>query len=223
MNVKKIWHQWVWLLLIGFVVVGIFFPAIGTIALLCMLAPVVTAFWKGRKWCGYYCPRGSFNDYLLSKITLKRGIPQIIKEPWFSLVFLVLLMGAFLIQILLAWGSLVAIGAVFVRMVLLTTLLGIIMGIIFNYRAWCMICPMGTLASWVVKLKLKKVNTRLRQVRFVAEQCIDCKLCSHCCPMGIDVAAYRELGRVEDGNCLQCRVCIEKCPKQALFIQWHIG
>lgn len=214
---KKVWHRWVWLLLIGFIVIGILIPVIGTIALLCMLAPVVTAFWKGRNWCGYYCPRGSFNDYLLSKITLKRKIPQILKEPWFRLVFLILLLGAFLIQILLAWGSLVAVGAVFVRMVLLTTLLGIILGIIFNYRTWCMVCPMGTMASWVAKLK--KARTRLRRVTFVTEQCVDCKLCSRNCPMGIDVAAYRELGRVENENCLQCLVCVGKCPKQALFIE----
>ncbi len=217
LNMKEKWRQWVWLLLIGFIITGILFPAIGVIALLCMLAPVVTAFWSGRKWCGHYCPRGSFNDYLLAKITLKRGIPRILKEPWFRLSFLILLMGAFAIQIILAWGSLVAVGFVFVRMVLLTTLLGIILGIIYNYRTWCVICPMGTMANWVARLK--NVSIRLRRVTFLKELCIDCKLCSRYCPIGIDVAACREAGRIEDGDCLQCRVCVEKCPKQSLFIK----
>lgn len=217
LNLKEIWHQWGWLLLMGFIIAGILFPALGTIALLCMLAPVVTSFWSGRNWCGYYCPRGSFNDYLLAKITLKREMPRIFKESWFRLTFLALLMGAFVIQIILAWGSLVAVGAVFVRMVLLTTLLGIILGIIYNYRTWCLICPMGTMAGFIAGFENTRV--RLTNVTFLKDRCVDCKLCSRCCPMGIDVAAYRELGRVDHGDCLKCRVCVGKCPKGALFIE----
>lgn len=216
LNIKHQWHQWAWIILIIFGIGGIWFPAVGTVAILCMLAPVITAFWKGRNWCGYYCPRGSFNDYLLPKISLKRGIPKIFKEYWFRLLFLVLLMGAFFIQLRLAWGNLAAVGLVFVRMVIITTLLGILFGIVYSSRTWCVICPMGTMAHLVAGMK--KVRDQINHVTFIKDQCIDCKLCSRSCPMGIDVAVYREQGRVEHGDCLKCLVCVDKCPKKALFL-----
>lgn len=216
LKIKQQWHQWAWILLIIFGIGGIWYPAIGTVALLCMLAPVITAFWKGRNWCGHYCPRGSFNDYLLARITLKRGIPKIFKEYWFKLLFLVLLMGAFLIQIRLAWGNLAAVGLVFVRMVIITTLLGILLGMIFDYRAWCVICPMGTMARLVAGMK--KVSDRISYITFIKDQCVDCKLCSRYCPVGIDVPTYRKQGLVDHGDCLKCQVCVGKCPKQSLYV-----
>ena len=127
-----------------------------------------------------------------------------------------LIMGAFLAQILIAWGSFVTVGSVFVRMVLVTTLLGIFLGIFYNHRTWCVICPMGTLAYLVTGLK--KAHDRLKYVTFINNECFNCKLCSRYCPMGIDVSAYQKQGRVEDGDCLKCRVCVEKCPKQSLDI-----
>lgn len=215
-DIKKSWRQWVWISLIVFGIIGIMFPIVGVIALLCMLAPVVTAFWGGRTWCGYFCPRGSFYNHFLAKITLKLGTPRFLKERWFKVTFLVLLMGAFMVQILFAWGSLVAVGYVFVRMVLTTTLLGILLGVFYNHRTWCVICPMGTMAHYVAGLK--KVRERLKHVTFVKDQCINCKLCSRYCPIGIDVSSYRKHGRVENGDCLKCWVCIEKCPKQSLYV-----
>lgn len=199
-----------------FLPAGIIFPVVGIFALACMLAPVITAFFSGRTWCGYFCPRGGFNDQILSKVSLKRGIPRILKERWFKNAFLVLLMGAFIVQISYAWGDIKAVGHVFVRMVLLTTILGILLGISYQPRTWCMICPMGTMAHYVANIR--KIRARLKHVTFIKDRCLNCKLCSRSCPMGIDVSAYRKQGRVENGACLKCRVCVENCPKQSLFI-----
>lgn len=46
------------------------------------------------------------------------------------------------------------------------------------------------------------------------EDCIDCKLCVHICPMGsIDMM---DVGKI-NGICIKCGACIKKCPVQAKY------
>ena len=75
-NIQKYMY---WLLLV-FLAVGFFYPPIGLIAIICMVAPVSVAFYKGRFWCGNFCPRGSFYDHVLAKISPKKSIPPIFKS-----------------------------------------------------------------------------------------------------------------------------------------------
>lgn len=215
-KIKKFIHKWVWILLIMFCVIGIFYPIIGLAALICMLAPSVVAIFKGRMWCGNFCPRGSFNDMLLSKISKKRSVPKFLKSTWFKLTFLAFVMGAFTLQIAFAWGSMIGISFVFVRMIVITTIITIILGIVYNQRTWCMICPMGTMAHYVAKLEL--VKSKFRHVVFEKDKCTNCRICSKSCPIGVDVLSHKNTGKVTDADCLKCSVCVEKCPKKSLYI-----
>lgn len=212
----KFIHQWAWVILVFFCILGLFYPVIGGIALICMLAPVVTAFFKGRMWCGNFCPRGSFNDIVLSRFTLKRRMPLLFKQVWFRIVFLIVLMSAFLVQLVFVWGNGMAVGQVFVRMIIITTLLAIILGGIYNQRAWCLICPMGTMAHFAAKME--SVKQRLTYITFVKGKCIDCKLCVKNCPINIDVPTYKPEGKVANADCLKCLSCVEKCPKGSLYV-----
>lgn len=213
---KKIIHKWSWVLLLTFCILGLIYPAIGIFAIVCMLAPIVIAFFKGRLWCGNFCPRGSFNDIILSKISLKKHIPQFMKTDWFKLLFLIVLMSFFAVQIFFAWGSILAVGKVFVRMIIITTLLAIALGIFYNQRIWCTICPMGTMAHYISKTSFSKKSSK--HISFKDNSCIDCKACTKNCPMNISVHLHKNKGEVLDGNCLKCNVCISKCPKKALYI-----
>jgi len=215
-GVKSIIHKWSWILLVAFCTVGLVYPYIGAIALICMLAPVVLAFFKGRMWCGKFCPRGSFNDIILSKLSRKNTIPGLLKSTWFRNLFLAVLMSAFAVQMVFAWGSASAVGQVFVRMIIITTLLAVILGIFFNHRTWCMICPMGTMAHYAAKVKALK--TKLTHVNFNKNTCVNCKVCSKSCPMGIEVFNHKNKGKVFDPDCLKCSECVDKCPKKSLFI-----
>ena len=55
-----------WMLL-AYLVIGWFYPVVGLLALICMIAPVAFAVRRGRWWCGNACPRGSFYDRVLSE------------------------------------------------------------------------------------------------------------------------------------------------------------
>ncbi len=215
-QLKAFIHQWIWILLLAFCVIGLIYPEVGVMALICMLAPSVVATVKGRMWCGNFCPRGSFNDILLSKISRKRSIPKILKSKRFRNLFLVLLMSAFAIQLFLAWGSLAAIGTVFVRMIIITTLITILLGVLYSQRTWCVICPMGTMASWVTVFFESKKSTGNKKVLFNVEKCVSCKLCSKACPVGIDVLSYKDTGSVDNPDCIKCNRCVYNCPKKSL-------
>ncbi|MHB8127037.1 MAG: 4Fe-4S binding protein [Desulfitobacteriaceae bacterium] len=213
-RIKRFFHKWAWVFLVIYCIVGLIYPSIGIIALVCMLAPVVIAFARGRMWCGNFCPRGSFNDNLLSKISWKKQIPQVFKSIWFKVLFLIILMGAFAIQLIFAWGSLITVGMVFIRMIIITTGIAIVLGVIFSQRAWCVICPMGTMAHFVTKYVA--AVSRIKYVRFKKEKCVDCNLCSKVCPIEIDVLSHKKHGKVTHAACLKCNACVSKCPNKSL-------
>ncbi|MDC7219062.1 MAG: 4Fe-4S binding protein [Spirochaetales bacterium] len=52
---------------------------------------------------------------------------------------------------------------------------------------------------------------RLFSIRRNKESCIDCKLCSKACPMGIDVS---QVNHVRNGQCINCFECVAACPKE---------
>ncbi len=50
-----------------------------------------------------------------------------------------------------------------------------------------------------------------------ASRCVQCGICSHNCPMGIDVRAHAWRGRtIHDSRCLTCSECVQRCPRGVL-------
>lgn len=215
-SARRIVHDWIWIVLLVFCIGGIFNPKIGLAAIVCMLAPSFVAFFRGRFWCGSFCPRGSFNDKILPYVNLKKPIPKFMKAVWFRNLFFIVLMSFFAIQLIFAWGNITAVGAVFVRMIIITTILTIVLGTIYNPRTWCVFCPMGTMAYYVSKLRFSKDRTK--HITFNKDTCTNCGLCSKHCPMGIHVLAYKEQDTVLSADCIKCCSCIQKCPKNALYL-----
>ncbi|MGF7186651.1 polyferredoxin [Desulfitispora alkaliphila] len=49
--------DYLWIGFILFLSIGLIYPLIGVIALICMLAPVVVGLITGKRiWCGNFCP-----------------------------------------------------------------------------------------------------------------------------------------------------------------------
>ena len=149
---KRIRPYLFWILL-AFLATGLVYPAVGIIALTCMIAPVAVAPFRGRYWCGNYCPRGSFYDHVLVKLSPQRKIPAFFSHTVFRAVMVLFIMSVFTVQMIYAWGDWAAMGKVFVQIILITTIVGIVLGLIYHQRTWCSFCPMGTLASSISRRK----------------------------------------------------------------------
>ena len=111
------------------------------------------------------------------------------------------------INLLPVWGDFYEMGKPFVVILTVTTVVGLVLGIIYHPRIWCMFCPMGTMANWLGKGKMP-LN--------VASNCTSCGTCEKVCRMQINPGLYREAGTVWHGDCLKCSYCVEKCPQRAL-------
>jgi ferredoxin-type protein NapH len=187
---------------------GWVFPLVGYFIPLCMVAGVGTAFFKGRSWCNWYCPRGSFADAYMRMVSPGRAIPGVMRGKGLRVAVLAFLMAMLFVQIIRLWPDFYAIGRFFVILLTVTTVAGIILALIFHQRAWCYVCPIGSMSSWVGKGKQPLTLSR--------EECTHCRLCGKECPMQLSPYDLREGTMAGRQDCLKCGVCVESCPKGAL-------
>ncbi|MBN1788520.1 MAG: 4Fe-4S dicluster domain-containing protein [Sedimentisphaerales bacterium] len=192
------------------VIGGWFYPVLGYFIPICMLAGISIAFWKGRKWCDWYCPRGGFFDTAAKTISPNKEIPAFFKKTSTRVVMLIILMTAMTTQIIRVWPNWQKIGAVFVIMLTVTTTLAVILAIIYHPRVWCCFCPIGSISNWVGKGK--------KPLKIDSNLCIECRRCHKICPIGVSAYKFKnkEVEKVMDGDCLKCGLCAAVCPKKAL-------
>ncbi|MDI6801820.1 MAG: 4Fe-4S binding protein [Thermodesulfovibrionales bacterium] len=195
------------------VIGGWFYPKLGFFLLACMIGAVGIAFYKGRAWCDWMCPRGSFYDLFLQKISRNKGIPAFFRKRGVRIFMLSMLLSVLGIQVYFAWGNIDGIGMAMVKLLTITTAIGIILGIVYQHRIWCHICPMGTISNWMSEGK-HPLN--------ISEMCVDCKVCSKVCPMQLKPYQYKEQGVMGDNDCVKCSTCTVACPKKALNFEKEI-
>lgn len=139
------------------VIGGLFFPILGYLVVGMMAFFLTLSFFRGRYWCWNLCPRGAFLDIVVSKFSLYRPLPKIFTGKglrWFLMIFVIF--ASFLVfRIIQKGGSLVMVGAIFVSICLVTTIVSIILGVTTKPRSWCAICPMGALQGKIGKIKKK--------------------------------------------------------------------
>jgi len=200
-------QPYLFLILVIYLALGYFYPAVGLIAIICMIGPVIMAQFKGRYWCGNFCPRGSFYDSVISRLSPRKPIPAFFRAKIFRTVMLAVIMSVFSAQMYFAWGNFNAMGLVFLRIIFITTIFGVLLGLIYRERTWCSFCPMGTMASWFSKNKKPLAITK---------SCKSCQLCVKVCPMQLDPSTKKSSGEFNHEDCLKCSRCVSKCPLKAL-------
>ncbi len=186
------------------------YPLLGFFIPFCMILGIGIGLFRGRKWCDWLCPRGSFFDVLIKPISPKKEIPRFLKGLPLRIGFLSFLMLMMTLQIIKRWPNPYKIGMFFVMLLTITTILGIILALLFHQRTWCYFCPIGSMANWVGRRKYPlKIDSKL---------CTECKLCYKICP--IQVVPYKfkkdSIELIRDWDCLKCYLCTKACPEKAL-------
>lgn len=138
------------------VIGGLFYPILGYLVVAMMAFFLPLSFFRGRIWCSNLCPRGAFLDIVISKISPKKDLPVVFYKPYFRWSVFALFMAFLAYRIMLSGGSLMAVGAVFVLMCFITTIISIVIGLVARHRGWCAICPMGTLQDALHKMHRKE-------------------------------------------------------------------
>lgn len=200
-----------YLILFIYLLSAFFFPVVGWLALICMVAPVAFSVKRGRHWCGKYCPRGSFYDNVMPRLTRGRRIPPFLRSTGFRAFMLMFIFTMFGVQMHLAWGDWAAMGGAFWNIVFVTTLAGIVLGHLYSPRAWCTFCPMGSLSALVSP---RKPRSGFRTVK-VGDACMLCKKCARVCPM--QLKPYEVKGAKSgllDPDCIKCGKCVGRCSKK---------
>ncbi|AQS58219.1 4Fe-4S binding protein [Desulforamulus ferrireducens] len=196
-----------WVALPAVIVTGWVYPPAGFLLLLCMLGAVGLSFFSGRSWCDWMCPRGAFFDLFFQKPGLGKTVPTWLRSSklrYFMLVLIFVVLGT---QLYLSWGDLNGMGMAFVRLLTITTMVGIVLALLVHPRSWCHICPMGTLASLLGKGK---------KPLYISTKCTSCNLCTKACPMGLTPHAGKEDGVLTDSDCIKCGSCTVTCNRKAL-------
>jgi len=147
----------IWLLPL-IVIGGLFYPLLGYLVVAMMAILLIMALSRGRYWCWNLCPRGAFLDIVLSKVSLNKPLPKSFVKQWFRWLVFFLFMSFLIFRIMQTGGNLIALGAVFVVMCILTTIISIILGTITKHRGWCVICPMGILQEKIGRISQKIKN-----------------------------------------------------------------
>lgn len=142
--IKNFYNRWNWLLMIIFLVLSILDFRFGIMAILCIIPAFAMAIRSGKKkFCAISCPRGNFLNRLLKNWYKNIKTPAFFRNEIFKNIVFIIMFSLFIIALIRTDGSATAIGFVFFRFILTSTIVGIILGVIFKPRTWCQICPLG--------------------------------------------------------------------------------
>ena len=182
--------------------------------LLCFSVPLVmavgalTGIFRGRFMCGNFCPRGSFFDRMASSWSQKKTIPAWMRDLRVRWSVFAGLMGLMVFRLSLQPFSVAYWGLVFWQLCVITTIIGIGLGLIYHPRTWCAFCPIGTLQN--------ALGGDKQFLTIDAETCRSCGLCEKKCPFALDIVPHKEAGKIANRDCLKCSECVHVCPTRSL-------
>ena len=136
--------SWSWVLMVSFFILSIINIKFALFGFVCMLAPLYQALrGKGKVHCSHYCPRGSFLWKFLKPISMDNTLPAWMRGNKFKNSLMVLMFAVFGVSIYLAGGDVNKIAFAVLRLIFVSSVFAILIGIFFKPRAWCQVCPMG--------------------------------------------------------------------------------
>lgn len=204
---RRIIQSILWLVVVAVIGLGWKYPLLGFAVPVVMMTGMAGGFVRGRYVCGWLCPRGAFFDRIVGRISLGKTVPAWLRGYGFRWAVFFILIGFMVYQVSLNPGDYRHWGAVFYRMCLITTSIGVVLALFIHPRAWCSFCPIGTFQSAVGGDKCSLE---------MDEGCVNCGACEAACPMNISILSNMKEGRLQSRDCLKCPECQLACPKGLL-------
>lgn len=226
------------LLLVG---LAVWHPALAAVGVVgCASAAVAVAAVRGRYYCNWLCPRGGLLDSYVRLVSRGKRTPEWFKHPFVRAGVAVVAFGLLGSGVVAAWGDPAAMAVPFLTMLGVSSLVAVGLGVVYHQRAWCQVCPAGTVAHAVHRIAEALGRDPAPRVEVDPEACVGCSRCGTVCrqeirpgaygdgevtdhgnvlsPGGLDGTTRAADGTVDHGDCLQCAACVEECPVDALSI-----
>ena len=128
---------------------GYFFPILGLVVPLMIVIALVLNQRSKRTFCSSLCPNGRFFSSGLSKVSRRHRLPASLYSPEIRRMLCGFMLFCVINLLVRSGGSIAQVGRVFWAIYLLSVGLGTLMGLFFKPRAWCSLCPMGTLQDTI--------------------------------------------------------------------------
>lgn len=147
-------QSWSWIITVIWMIIANLWKPFGLFGFICMITPIGTALLgRGKMHCARICPRGSLLGTVGNLLSIRKKPPKIFGKKRFRLMVWCIMMGSFIIMLVITnpKGIYVLGNAVLIFMETATGL-ALIIGIVFQPRTWCTICPMGFSTGNIRKL-----------------------------------------------------------------------
>jgi len=221
-------RRYIWIITLLIALGGQFIPVLGLLAVAIMAVMMLLSLFKGKYWCGNFCPHGSFFDNLLQPLSRQKKIPDFLRSRLViaaALIFFIYNMGRRFIRVYALLGTAAfyeRLGFIFANTYLMVLLIGGLLAVAINPRTWCQFCPMGTIQIFLYKLGKILGLSKKTDEKVVIEHPALCHFCAKCarvCPM--QLTPYLEFSDnhfFEDERCIRCYTCVNNCPAGILHI-----
>ncbi len=146
------------LLVAGLAIGGYFWPVLGLGILGLMVTALLLNFRKRRSFCAGVCPNGNFLAASLKAVSANRRVPRAFVDVRLRRMLCGLMLFCLIGLISRGFPDVSVMGRAFWFVYIVALSAGILIGILYKPRAWCVICPLGTLQDTIGEAAAKKAG-----------------------------------------------------------------